>query len=149
MLATLLDALASFVERIDFDFVVNLSDADLALRTSAEMVRFLRRFKGRSFLQAALPQPRSYRRFVHDELGAIAAIECGGFGFVAINTSAPRLTPERPCCFGAEEVASREGLGCDHDCRRAYHQDDHHTSRIHAAMMHQARSLRGHECTLR
>ena len=100
MLATLLDALASFVERIDFDFVINLSDADLALRTSAEMVRFLRRFKERSFIQAALPQPRSYRRFVHDELGAIAAVECGGFGFVAINTSAPRLTPERPCCFG-------------------------------------------------
>ena len=96
----MLDALASFVERVDFDFVINLSDTDLALRTNAEMVAFLTRFKGRSMLPAAVPQPHSYRRFLHEEMGGIAAIECGGFGFVTINTSALRLTPERPCCFG-------------------------------------------------
>jgi hypothetical protein len=100
VLASMLDALASFVERVDFDFVINLSDTDLALRTNAEMVRFLRSFKGRSMLPAAVPQPHSYRRFLHEEVGAIAAVECGGFGFVTINTSALRLTPERPCCFG-------------------------------------------------
>ena len=100
MLATMLDALASFVERVDFDFVINLSDTDLALRTNAEMVAFLTRFKGRSMLPAAVPPPHSYRRFLHEEMGRIAAIECGGFGFVTINTSALRLSPERPCCFG-------------------------------------------------
>ena len=117
MLATLLDALASFVERIDFDFIINLSDADLALRTSAEMVRFLRRFKGRSFIQAALPQPRSYRRFVHDELGAIAAVECGGFGFVAINETAPlpllaAQPSQRRCCLGRTGPAVGSVVGC-------------------------------------
>ena len=96
----MLDALASFVERVDFDFVINLSDTDLALRTNAEMVAFLTRFKGRSMLPAAVPPPHSYRRFLHEEMGRIAAIECGGFGFVTINTSALRLSPERPCCFG-------------------------------------------------
>ena len=35
----LLDALASFVDRLEFDFVIPLSDSDLALRTNEEMVR--------------------------------------------------------------------------------------------------------------
>ena len=47
----LLDALISFVDRLDFDFVVPLSDGELSLRNNEEMVLFLRRFKGRSMVQ--------------------------------------------------------------------------------------------------
>jgi len=48
----LLDALHSAVSAsIDFDFVINLSDVDVALRTNDEIVSFLRQYKGRQFVQ--------------------------------------------------------------------------------------------------
>ena len=100
MISTMLDAMASFADRIDFDFFINLSDADLALRTNAEMVEFLARFKGRQFLRAEHAQASDFRQYMHDILGQYTAIECGGFGFVTVNTSALRITPARPCCFG-------------------------------------------------
>jgi hypothetical protein len=39
VVAALLDAIESFVHRVDFDFLINLSDADLALRARAAVSR--------------------------------------------------------------------------------------------------------------
>lgn len=120
MVSALLDALASFVPRLDFDFLINLSDADLALRTNDEMVAFLRHFRGRIFMRVdpqagaatgggATDSPGTVARR-HAYLGAAlrtnAVIECGGFGFVSVNTShdddAARAAAAlgRPCCVG-------------------------------------------------
>ena len=41
-----------------------------------------------------------FRKYMHDVLGKYVAIECGGFGFATVNTTAMRITPARPCCFG-------------------------------------------------
>ena len=46
MVLPLLDALRTVTERaVDYDFVINLSDADLALRTNEEILRFLRPYR--------------------------------------------------------------------------------------------------------
>ena len=37
----------------------------------------------------------------HADLSRLAVVECGGFGFVALNATPPRPDPRRPCCFGA------------------------------------------------
>ena len=95
----MLDALASFVDRIEYDFFINLSDADLALRTNEEMVRFFGRFKERNFMLVSHADASPFRKYMHDVLGKYVAIECGGFGFATVNTTAMRITPARPCCF--------------------------------------------------
>ena len=100
MISTMLDALASFVDRIEYDFFINLSDADLALRTNEEMVRFFGRFKERNFMLVSHADASPFRKYMHDVLGKYVAIECGGFGFATVNTTAMRITPARPCCFG-------------------------------------------------
>ncbi|KAL1496660.1 hypothetical protein AB1Y20_014260 [Prymnesium parvum] len=107
MVLPLLDALASFVDRLDFDFVIPLSDSDLALRTNEEMVDFLRPFRGRSMLRVyphaadgSLGMSESHA-VSHDLLARHPVIECGGFGFITLNASLPVLDPRRPCCFGA------------------------------------------------
>ena len=52
MVQTMLDAIHSVVTAsIDFDFVINLSDVDVALRTNDEIVDFLRPYGGRQFVQ--------------------------------------------------------------------------------------------------
>jgi protein xylosyltransferase len=52
----LLDALHTAVSAgIDFDVVINLSDADIALRTNDEIVTFLREHKGRQFVHVSAP----------------------------------------------------------------------------------------------
>ena len=54
----LLDALHTAVSAgIDFDVVINLSDADIALRTNDEIVTFLREHKGRQFVHVSAPLP--------------------------------------------------------------------------------------------
>lgn len=59
----MLDAIASVVSRnLDFDFFINLSDADMSLRTNEEVVGFLRRYKGRQFVQAPAGQRGAARR---------------------------------------------------------------------------------------
>ena len=53
MIATAQDALESLLRAstwLHFDFFINLSDADLALRTNAEMVEFLKPMRGRSMI---------------------------------------------------------------------------------------------------
>ena len=125
MVSAMLDAIASFIDRIDFDFFINLSDAELALRTDDELTRFLRAFRGRGFVRiderlplppptthagpAPPPEPsgldaagapshmvRTARRrgspsrrhaFPGDALRRTPMVECGGFGFVSVNTT--------------------------------------------------------------
>lgn len=121
MVAAMLDALASFVHRIDFDFFVTLSDADLPLRTNGEISSFLGRFKGRAFMRvdapegaaadapagaagagaapAAAARPRRHA-FGADEIRSRAVIECGGYGFVSVNTTAAPLPSGPGCCAG-------------------------------------------------
>jgi len=140
MVSALMDSISSFIKRVDFDFFINLSDADLALRTSVELMAFLRQFKGRAFLRVELPasakatadqaghgssfdaddgadddgadgaaverrQPSSAQRHAFsDALCRQPVIECGGFGFVSINSTAnatpPSLAHGPPCCVG-------------------------------------------------
>ena len=140
MVSALMDSISSFIKRVDFDFFMNLSDADLALRTSVELMAFLRQFKGRAFLRvepqasakatadqaghgssfdaedgadddgadgAAVErrQPSSAQRHAFgDALWRQPVIECGGFGFVSVNSTAnatpPRLAHGPPCCIG-------------------------------------------------
>ena len=83
----MLDALHTAVSAgIDFDFVINLSDADIALRTNDEIVTFLREHRGRQFVQVHtstgewLEKAKSFS-------ARHRVVECGGYGFVAINSS--------------------------------------------------------------
>ena len=169
MVAAMLDALSSFVRRVDFDFFINLSDAELPLRTSDELTAFLRRFKGRAFMRVDPPQAeaageadpaaaadhgsaaswqqqqqqeeeeqeeeeeeeqqqqqkqrqqqrqrqqrqqseewqrlaRRRHAFWDRSLRRHAVIECGGFGFVGVNSSANSSTMRASigptCCYG-------------------------------------------------
>lgn len=87
MVATMLDAIKSISARdLDYDFFINLSDADMALRTNEEILGFLSRYKGRQFVQVHqgtgewLERARNFTR-------AHAVVECAGYGFVSINGS--------------------------------------------------------------
>ena len=95
--------------------VINLSDADLALRTHDELATFLRTHKGRVFMAIDGPAEapsaggahggatvRRRHAFSAEALRRNAVIECGGFGFVSVNTSfndsAARRAIGPPCC---------------------------------------------------
>ena len=55
MVSIMLDALKTVTAaKLDYDFFINLSDADLALRTNGEIVNFLRPYKGRQFVQVRM-----------------------------------------------------------------------------------------------
>ena len=79
-----------------FDFFINLSDADVALRTNREIVGFLLGFRGRSFVATKFPKADSMRYNAHARMrepvsargAANRTAECA-FHFAA----APRLTP--------------------------------------------------------
>ena len=101
MVLTMLDAIHSVVSAgIDFDFVINLSDVDVALRTNEEIIEFLRPYKGRQFVQVHtgtgewLEKARNFTR-------SFTVVECGGYGYVAVNASRPiELGGGPQCCFG-------------------------------------------------
>ena len=63
MVSVLLDSVASILQRVDFDFLINLSDADIALRTHDELSSFLRQHKGRVFMRID-PVSTRYRNHV-------------------------------------------------------------------------------------
>ena len=63
MMYALLDALASVVERsLGFEYVINLSDADLTLRVDGEIRDFFAHYPGRSIM-SIVPQKRDPRRY--------------------------------------------------------------------------------------
>jgi hypothetical protein len=100
MVLTLLDALHSaLLAEIDFDFVINLSDVDVALRTNDEIVDFLRPHRGRQFVQVHQGNGEWLEK-ARNFTSAHVVVECGGYGFVAINSSVIDLGGGPQCCFG-------------------------------------------------
>ena len=101
MVLTFLDALHSAIARgLDFDFVINLSDVDVALRTNEEIVDFLRPHKGRQFVQVHQGTGEWLEKARNFTNGHVV-VECGGYGYVAINSSVINLGGNQPqCCFG-------------------------------------------------
>ena len=104
----LLDALKTITERtIDYDFVINLSDADVALRTHDEILRFLRPYRGRNLVQVHTGD-NEWLAKARNFTAAHTLVECGGYGYVAINSSGPidlgsddtTGLQHRVCCFG-------------------------------------------------
>ena len=101
MVLTLLDAIHSALAAgLEFDFVVNLSDVDVALRTNDEIVDFLRPYAGRQFVQVHTGTGEwleKARNFTCSQV----VVECGGYGYVSINSSHPiELGGGPQCCFG-------------------------------------------------
>ena len=86
MVTNYLDGIRSVLdaaERFEFDFFINLSDADLSLRTDAEIRDFLGRFPGRSIMSIVQRKkdPRRYK--MHEGFRTYCWTECeGGAGFV-------------------------------------------------------------------
>jgi hypothetical protein len=108
MMLPLLDALKTITERtIDYDFVINLSDADVALRTHDEILRFLRPYRGRNLVQVHTGD-NEWLAKARNFTAAHTLVECGGYGYVAINSSGPidlgtdnaTGLQHRVCCFG-------------------------------------------------
>ena len=97
---------------LHFDFFINLSDADLALRTDQEMRAFLARHRGRSLIN------------VHDGGGeglvaatqfinAHVVVECGGYGFVVANKTPSTFPLTHECCIGRSGPAAFATLPLD------------------------------------
>ena len=63
---------------VGFDFFINLSDADVALRTNAEIVRFLHEVRGRSFVATKFPAADEMRYRAHAHMRRSSWLECDG-----------------------------------------------------------------------
>ena len=80
MMLPLLDAIKTITERsIDYDFVINLSDADVALRTNDEILRFLRPYRGRNLVQVHTGD-NGWLAKARNFTAAHTLVECGGYG---------------------------------------------------------------------
>lgn len=100
MVLTLLDAIHSaLLADLDFDFVINLSDVDVALRTNDEIVNFLRPHRGRQFVQVHQGSGEWLEK-ARNFTSAHVVVECGGYGFVAVNSTPIDLGGGPQCCFG-------------------------------------------------
>ena len=101
MVLPMLDAIKTVTDQtIDYDFIINLSDVDIALRTNEEMLRFLRPYRGRNLVQIHLGDSEWLEK-ARNFTAAHTVVECGGYGFVAINSSVMDLGGgQRVCCFG-------------------------------------------------
>ena len=102
MVEVLLEAMAAaHASAPAFDFFINLSDADLPLRTGAELGAFLSRFRGRSFVSVKFPAADEMRYHAHRHMRQWAWLECEGRGFLVINQSASTLfaNEQRRCCY--------------------------------------------------
>ena len=110
MILALWDAMTSVVRRgLKFEYFINLSDADLTLRTDLEIRAFLSRWPGRSIMSIVQrnKDPRRYK--MHEGFRAYCWTECeGGAGFVVSGGAAHAagFTPDafqvigkRKCCW--------------------------------------------------
>ena len=92
----LLDALKTITERtIDYDFVINLSDADVALRTNAEILRFLRPYRGRNLVQIHTGD-NEWLSKARNFTAAHTLVECGGYGEPRPRACTARPLRQRP-----------------------------------------------------
>ena len=88
-----------------FDFFIQLSDADLPLRTDAEMVAFLERMRGRSMInvhEGGGPTLLEANRFIDANI----IVECGGYGFVVVNKTSASFPLTAGCCIGRSGPAA-------------------------------------------
>ena len=102
MIEVLLDALsAALTVAPNFDFFINLSDADVALRTSTELGGFLSQFRGRSFVAVKFPDADAMRYHAHAHMRTFTWLECEGEGFVVLNQTAGSFFggEGRRCCY--------------------------------------------------
>ena len=102
MVEVLLGALALSLEAAPgFDFFINLSDADVALRTAGELGHFLRGFRGRSFVSVKFPEADAMRYYAHAHMRRSTWLECEGEGFLIINQTAADFFggDGRRCCY--------------------------------------------------
>ena len=106
MVAIMLDAVHTLLSsQLPFDFLINLSDADLALRTDGEMRDFLSRHKGRSFINVhgeGGEQLRGATAFINSHV----VVECGGYGFVVVNHTHESFPLTHGCCIGRSGPAA-------------------------------------------
>ena len=84
MALALLDAMASVLARpLGFEYFINLSDADLTLRTDGEIRAFFARFPGRSVMSIVPPNVDPGRYRMHKAFRKWCWVECdGGTGWV-------------------------------------------------------------------
>jgi hypothetical protein len=100
MVVTMLDAMHTLVSAdVDFEFFINLSDVDVALRTNDEMLAFLRPHIGRQFVEVHLGTGEWLEK-ARNFTSAHVVVECEGHGFVALNSSRLDLGQGPMCCFG-------------------------------------------------
>ena len=102
MVSVLLEAMATaFGSPPGFDFFINLSDADLPLRTNAELTGFLGGFRGRSFVSVKFPHVDELRYHAHAHMRRSSWLECSGRGFLVVNQTAATLFGNEPrrCCY--------------------------------------------------
>ena len=106
MVAIALDAIKSALDAsVEFDFFINLSDADISLRTNAEMASFLARMKGRSLInihEGGGPALKDAVRIIN----ANTMIECGGYGIVVVNKTKDTYPLTHGCCVGRSGPAA-------------------------------------------
>ena len=121
MVLALLDAMASLVgRRLHFEMLINLSDADLTLRTDGEIRDFFARYPGRSIM-SIVPRKRDPRRYkLHENFRKFCWIECDeGSGWVVSTPSgesldAQRVIGKQKCCWSrsAPIVYTRHPISC-------------------------------------
>lgn len=102
MVAVLLDAVATAVASGGaYDFLINLSDSDVALRTHDEISAFLAPFRGTSFVAVKEPSRDELRYRSHAHMRRLTFVECAGRGFAVLNASAEALfgAGVRHCCL--------------------------------------------------
>ena len=106
MVSPFLDALHTILTaNLSFDFFINLSDADLSLRTDTEITHFLSKHKGRSFINVhgeGGEQLRGATAFIN----AHTIVECGGYGFILVNKSHDAFPLTHGCCIGRSGPAA-------------------------------------------
>jgi hypothetical protein len=102
MVELLLTALATSLHaHPSFDFFINLSDADVALRTNREIVTFLQPFRGRSFVSVKFPLADGMRYAAHAHMRKSSWLECEGEGFLILNQTGGEFFggEQRRCCY--------------------------------------------------
>ncbi|KAL1510836.1 hypothetical protein AB1Y20_007119 [Prymnesium parvum] len=163
MVLALLDAMASLLARqLRFDVFINLSDADLTLRTDAEIRGFFARFPGRSILSIVQRSrdPRRYR--MHESFRKFCWVECdGGGAFVVWSPSGAKLDAaavigKSKCCWSrsAPILYSQVPLKCaNEELPEVFHGSQWaslHRSLVEHIVLHPVarRVVRGMENTL-
>ena len=102
MVAVLVEALTLALRAApQLSYFINLSDADLPLRTDSELSAFLAGAGGRSFVAVKFPAADRMRYSAHARMRQWTWVECAGEGFVILNVSAAGFfgAEARRCCY--------------------------------------------------